>query len=107
MINFKKIIDDTEIISIEKLVNEFEIWELKKIPYGKFKIKIFESSDGRFIGRTNLMVVDKDGEFYSGIGYGKNEEEALRDTIKYFYFLVNQIENLDEKCFSYVDPIEF
>ena len=107
MNDLKKIIEDNNIARIEKLVNEFEIWELEKIPYGKFKIKIFESLNGSFIGRTNLMVIDKTGEFCSGIGYGKNVEEALGDTIRYFYSLIDEVDNLNEQCFSYVDPTEF
>lgn len=30
-----------EIAKIEKLIGEYNIWELEKSPFGKFKIKIY------------------------------------------------------------------
>ena len=95
------------IAKIERLVDEFEVWELNKIPYGKFKVKVFESIDGKFTGRTNLMVIDKTNSFCAGVGYGNTVSEALRDTIRYFYSLIEEVDNLTEKCFEYVDVMDF
>lgn len=95
------------IVKIEKLVEEFEVWELNKIPHGKFKIKIFEAADGKFTGRTNLMVIDKTNSFCAGVGYGNTVSEALSDTIRYFYALIEEIDNLTEECFEYVDFMDF
>ena len=92
---------------IERFVDEFEVWELYKIPYGKFKVKIYETADGKYIGRTNLMVIDKSDSFYAGIGHGKNVAEALRDTINYFYSLIDEVENITENSFEYVDAMDF
>lgn len=97
----------SEIIKIDKFVAEFEVWELEKIPYGKFKVKIFESADGKYTGRTNLMVIDEKGSFCPGVGYGKTEEQALSDTIKYFYSLIDEVDNLSEDSFQYVDAMDF
>lgn len=60
------------IAGIERFVDEFEVWKLYKIPYGKFKVKIYETAEGKYTGRTNLMVTDKSGDFWAGIGYGDN-----------------------------------
>ena len=46
-----------EIAKIEKLVAEYNIWELNIIPYGKFKIKIFESSNHMYSGYTIFMLL--------------------------------------------------
>ena len=40
---------------VKTIVDEFEVWEFNKIPYGKFKVKIFEETDGKFIGRTEIF----------------------------------------------------
>lgn len=95
------------IAKIERLVDEFEVWEFEKIPYGKFKVKIFESNDSKYIGRTNLMVIDKSKDFFQGIGEGDTVQEALEDTIRYFYSLIDEVDNLTEESFRYVDAIEF
>ena len=95
------------IIKIERAVEEFEVWELNKIPYGKFKVKVYESQEGLYTGRTNIMVGDKTNDFYVGIGKGKTVQEALQDTIRYFYSMVEEVDNLTEESFRYVDSIEF
>ena len=95
------------IAQIERLVDEFEVWELNKIPYGKFKVKIFETADGKFTGRTNLKVIDKTNNFYAGIGHGNTVSETLIDTITYFYSLIDEVDNLTEECFEYVDIMDF
>lgn len=95
------------IAKIDRFVDEFEVWELNKIPYGKFKIKIYEETAGRFVGRTNLMVIDRTNSFCAGIGFGSSVSEALEDTIRYFYSLIEEVENLTEECFAYVDAMEF
>lgn len=106
MVDWKKI-NINGIAKIERLVDEFEVWELDKIPYGKFKVKIFETADGKFTGRTNLMVIDKTKSFYPGIGHGNTISETLSDTIRYFYSLIDEVDNLTEECFEYVDAMDF
>lgn len=95
------------IAKIERLVDEFEVWEFDKIPYGKFKVKVFETIDGKYTGRTNLMVMDKTNNFCAGIGKGSTVQDALADTIRYFYTLVDEVDNLTEKSFEYVDAVDF
>ena len=33
------------VAKINRFVDEFEVWEFNKIPYGKFKVKIFEDNE--------------------------------------------------------------
>ncbi|MBE5951413.1 MAG: hypothetical protein E7260_07425 [Lachnospiraceae bacterium] len=95
------------IVEIERLVEEFEVWEHDKIPHGKFKVRVYETSKGRFIGRTNLMIRDKTNDFCAGIGYGENVCEALRDTIRYFFSLIDEVHDLSSDCFKYTDAMDF
>lgn len=97
------------ISKIDKLVAEFDIWAIPTVPNAKFKIKIFESQSGKYIGYTNLRVKSNfDGSPEGGIGYGKTIDEALVDTLKYFMELVKQkgIE-LNENDIEYSDPSDF
>ena len=95
------------IAKIERLVEEFEIWEFDKIPYGKFKVRVYESVEGKYTGRTNIMVIDNTNHFYIGVGKGNTVCEALKDTIRYFYMMIEEVDNLTNESFKYVDSIEF
>ena len=106
MDDWKKIKIDY-IAKIDRFVDEFEVWEFDKIPYGKFKVKIFETADGKYEGKTNLRVKDKTDYFCAGVGFGKNVAETLEDTIRYFYSLIDEVEDLTENSFDYVDPNDF
>ena len=53
-------------------------------PYAKFKIKVFEDSDSKFTGYSNLQVIDEIGFYNCAVGYGNTIEEALEDAIRYF-----------------------
>lgn len=106
MDNWKKI-DVKGIAFIEKCVAEFNIGELIKTPYSKFKVKVFEKKDGTYMGFTNLQLKDDDGVSYAGVGHGKTIEEALEDTIKYFLSMINKKKNLSEKDFECADPYDF
>lgn len=106
MSNWRKT-ESINIVKIERFVEEFELWDLRNIPHGKFKIKIYESSDGKFTGRTNLMVIDKTGNYNAGVGYGETTDDALNDTIRYFYSLIEESENLTMGSFKYVDSMDF
>lgn len=44
------------VAKIEKRVAEFQVWELNKTPYAKFKVKIIEWQDNQFTGFTNIGV---------------------------------------------------
>lgn len=75
---------------IEKCVAEYQIWMHTVLPYGKLKIKIYEEQDKPYTGITDIRIRRKfDGEFEGGIGYGKSIDEALEDTLKWFFEILN------------------
>lgn len=95
------------IVSIEKCVAEFEIFEFKKIPYSKFKVKIFENRIGKFTGNTNIRVKDKDGCPCGGVGYGDTIEEALEEILKFLSELLEEKEVFTKDDFEFTDPYDF
>lgn len=96
-----------EIEKIEKLIGEYDIWELEKTPYAKFKIKIFRDSFGVYNGYTNLKVIDEIGNFYCGLGTGKTEEEALEDTLSNFFERLCRKDVWEEEDFQCSEPYDF
>ena len=95
------------IAKIEKCVAEYEVTELEKTPYSKFKIKIYEDVENKFTGYTNLLIKDQTGNVNGGIGYGNSIEEALEDTIIYFLKMLNAKEKWSENDFECSDPFDF
>lgn len=95
------------IAKIEKCVGEYNVWELAKTPYAKFKVKIFVDSDGHFCGYSNLQVADALGEFYCAVGHGDTEYSALEDTIREFCKMLERKDNWDESEFRCSDPFDF
>ena len=95
------------IARIEKIVAEYNIWELNIVPYAKFKIKIYESSNHTYTGYTNIHIADGLGDFCCAVGYGKTEEEALDDTISQFFKMTARKEVWEEEDFRYADPSDF
>lgn len=94
---------------IERLAAEFEVWSIKKLPYAKFKVKVYEDVSGKYTGRTDLMIKDpKTGCPEGAVGWGKTVAEALEDTVKYF---MSEIEKrggvLTEDDIEYVEPSDF
>ncbi len=86
---------------IEKLVAEFDITALELlgdvfvddfIPYGGFKVRIYESQDKeaiRLTGFTNLKILDSTGHYEGAVGFSNTMEGALEETINYFIEKVN------------------
>jgi len=96
------------IARIERCVGEFQVWELQKIPFGKFKVKIFERADKSFAGFTNIKVKNfEDGSFESGVGFGSNIEEALNDTLNNFMEMINKREEFSNEDFEWTHPDDF
>jgi hypothetical protein len=95
------------IARIEKCVAEFDVMELNKTPYSKFKVKIYETPNGEFTGYTNLRIKDESGDASGGVGYGKTIEEALQDTVLYFLKMLDEKERWSETDFECADPYDF
>jgi len=107
MTDWKNIRIDS-ISKIEKVVAEFNVWSIEKIPYGKFRVKIIENTKGGYIGIPNIAVkneVDGSPEWISGLGI--SIEEALADTIKYFMETISTRTNLEEDDFEWASPEDF
>lgn len=95
------------IARFEKCVAEFDVIELNKTPYSKFKVKIYEKSNGNFTGYTNLRIKDEFGDVSGGAGYGKTIEEALEDTVLYFLKMLDKKDNWLEEDFECADSYDF
>jgi hypothetical protein len=81
--------------------------ELIKTPYSKFKIKIFEGAMGRLTGYTNLLVKDKTGTPYPGVGRGINISDTVEDTLKNFMEILGEKDYWNEEEFEIADPYDF
>ena len=95
------------IAGIRKCAGEFEVQELNKIPYGKFRVKIYEDSKNNFVGYTNLQFKDLEGCPFAGVGHGNSVEETLKDTITYFLNMLNSRINISEEDFECMDEFDF
>ena len=98
-------IDD--IAEIEKVVAEYEIGEIKKTPWGKFRVKVLEKQSGTFVAITNLMYIDKTGFENAGYGEGSSEEEALEKAIRDLMQWLPDDKAVSDKDFTVSDPYDF
>jgi hypothetical protein len=74
------------IARIDRIVAVFEIWAPETLPFAKFKVKIVERSGNRFAGCANVAIrKPKTGEPEFVAGLGGSVEEALKDTLHYFF----------------------
>jgi hypothetical protein len=92
---------------IEKIVGEFNIWSIDKLPFPKFKIKIRESNRGGYFGSTNVAVksnIDNEPDWISG--FGNSVSEALEDTIKCFFDTIGN-DDMSEEDFIWADIYDF
>lgn len=92
---------------IDKVLAEFEVSELEKTPWGKFRVKVIKQQDGRISAITNLMYIDETGGEIAGIGDGKTIDEALEKCIKKFLSYLPEDRELTEKDFTTSDPYDF
>lgn len=95
---------------IEKVVAEFNIHAMQKLPFFKFKVKVRESSTGGYCGSPNVAVrsqIDNEPDWTSGFGH--SIAEALEDTIVYFFKTLEgiDIDNLTEDDFVWSDIHDF
>lgn len=92
---------------IDKVLAEFQVWELEKTPWAKFRVKVIEEQNGEIFAITNLMYIDETGGENPGCAYGKTIEEALEKCIKNFLSYLPEDRELTEKDFTTSDPYDF
>lgn len=96
------------ITSIERCIAEFEVWELEKSPYAKFRVKVYEDRNRKYKGYTNLRELkERKEDFSSVMGYGMTIEECLRDTINEMLKMLSGKEDCQEDDFKYLTINEF
>ena len=103
-------IEIDKVEKLEKLVGEYNVWMHTILPYGKMKVKIYQDQDSTYTGYTDIKIKRKiDGISEASIGYGKTQEEALKDTIRWFMQILKEdyINGLTEKDIEYVDIYDF
>lgn len=105
-----KVLKLNGVTKIEKVVAEFNVWSIQKLPFPKFKVKIREVSTGGFSGSTNVAVrslLDNEPDWTTG--FGNTISESLEDTIKSFFETIQGIEetSLSEDSFVWSDPHDF
>ncbi|WP_334075543.1 MULTISPECIES: hypothetical protein [Paenibacillus] len=105
--NSWKNIQVTGVSSIEKCVAEFDVTQLD-VPSGRFRIRIYESMSGKFMGFTNLKIKSSfDGYPEGGVGNGDSITEALQDTINNIMEKLSENRVLDDSDFIFVNYNEF
>jgi hypothetical protein len=62
--------------SISRVVNVFEIRDMRGIPWTKYKIKVLEEGSGRFLAIANVSVKNANGTPDGEAGLGRTEVEA-------------------------------
>lgn len=99
-----------QLSGIEKTVAEFTVWMVGVVPYAKMKVKIYESQNVSYTGRTDLKIKRKsDGKPENAIGTGKTIDEALEDTINYFNSMLKEdvLNELTEDDIEYAEYPDF
>jgi hypothetical protein len=71
------------IINIERVVAEFHI-ECPALPSRSFRIKIRETTKGRYVGYPNVAIKSSDDTPEWSSGLGETINEALEDTVRSF-----------------------
>lgn len=96
------------IAKIERVIEEFVVWQIGIIPGAKFTVKITEQVNGRYEGHTNIMVKDVLGTAYCAVGFGDTIERALEETIHRHMQQISDIkgEPTDDD-FDWLDPRDF
>ncbi|WP_010501800.1 hypothetical protein [Paenibacillus elgii] len=98
------------VTKMEKVVAEFNVWAIQKLPFPKFKVKIRESSTGGYSGSTNVAVrslIDNEPDWIAG--FGNTISESLENTIKSFFETIEGMEeaSLSEDNFVWSDSHDF
>ncbi len=96
-----------DVARIDKAIGEYRVKVSKECPHENFKIKIFLEITGLYVGYTNLRPIDEVGDPFGAVGYGKTEEEALRNTIAEYTRLLLWKSEWKKTDFQYSDSFDF
>ncbi|WP_309892945.1 hypothetical protein [Archangium sp.] len=102
-----KAIDLHGAASIARVVNVFEIRDMRGIPWTKYKIKVLEEGSGRFLAVANVSVKDANGTPDGETGLGRTEREALQDLITRLGERLNSRKDWRDEDFEWTDPQDF
>ena len=92
---------------IEKIVGEYDIGEILKTPWEKFRVKVYQKQDGTYDVITNLIYIDEIGYEKGEYESGKTEVGALESCMKDFLSYLPEDRRLTEMDFSTADPYDF
>src|ERR1700722_6479784 len=87
----KRVLTMNDIMRIDRVAGEFEVWLGEIFPFPKMKVKVLEQQGAGFLAVTNLHVLNKtsrDPEYMSGLG--SNLDDALDDLITRFLDIVRE-----------------
>jgi len=93
--------------SISRVVNVFEIRDMRGIPWTKYKIKVLEEGSGGFLAVANVSVKDANGTADGEAGLGRTEVEALQDLITRLGKRLNSRKDWRDEDFEWTDPQDF
>jgi hypothetical protein len=93
--------------SISRVVNVFEIRDMRGIPWTKYKIKVLEERSGGFLAVANVSVKDANGTADGEAGLGRTEVEALQDLITRLGRRLNSRKDWRDEDFEWTDPQDF
>ena len=92
----------SEILRIERVVAEFNVWLGETLPFAKMKVKVLEQNGTGYLAITNLHVLNKSSrepEYISGLG--ATVDDALKDVLSWFVQIVQR--NATERGFNEAD----
>jgi hypothetical protein len=93
--------------AIARVCGVYEITEIRRIPGGKFKIKVLERDRGDFAAFPNVSVKNSDGSSRGTCGLGADERAALQDAVKWFMSELDKRAEWAPEDFEWSDPLDF
>lgn len=93
--------------SISRVVNVFEVCDMRGVPWTKYKIKVLEERSGSFLAVANVCVKNADGAPDGEAGLGRTEVEAIQDFITRLGEKLNSRKDWRDEDFEWTDPQDF
>ncbi len=93
--------------SIARVVNVFEIRDMRGVPWTKYKIKVLEEASGGFLAVANVCVRNDQGVSDGEAGLGRTEGEALQDLLTRLGDRLNSRQDWRDEDFEWTDPQDF